>query len=98
MLVSGTLELVGSHAVVVGVATIDGLWWIAIYIIQKSCCISSNPFPLTKFLMYLDQSAIAAITLFACVMAGRVIFLCLKCTVSVNELLLVVFMWHLCIQ
>ena len=34
MLVSGTLELSGSHAVVVGVAEIYGLWWIAFSVIR----------------------------------------------------------------
>ena len=84
MLVSVTLEVTGLHAVVVGVSAMDGLWWIALSVIQKSWCILLDPLPLPNLLMALAQSAISAITLSACVMVGRVIFLWLKCTVSVN--------------
>ena len=65
---------------------------------QTSCFISLDPFPLPKFLMDLAQSDISDITLSACVMVGRVSFLWLKCIVSMNFLLLVVFMWHLCVK
>ena len=44
------------------------------------------------------QSTISAINLSTCVMVGRVIFLWLKCTVSVNRSLLAVFMFHLCVR
>ena len=49
MLVSGTLELVGSHAVVVGVAVIDGSRWIDFYVIQTSCFILKDLLLLPKF-------------------------------------------------
>ena len=75
MLVSGTLEIAGSYAVVVGVAAMDGLWWIALSVIQKSCCILLEPLLFPNLLMDLAQSVIADITLSACVMVGRVIFL-----------------------
>ena len=65
---------------------------------QTSCFISLDPFPLPKLLMDLAQSDISDITLSACVMVGRVSFLWLKCIVSMNFLLLVVFMWHLCVK
>ena len=98
MLFSGTLKIAGSDAVVLVVSAIDGLWWIDLSVIRKSCFILLETLPLPKFLMALAQSAIAAITLSACVMVGRVIFLWLKCTVSVNRSLLVVFMWHRCVR
>ena len=48
----------------------------------------------SMFLMALAQSAIAAITLAACVVVGHVIFLWLDCTVSMNRSLLLDLMWH----
>ena len=39
MFLSGTLEIDGSGAVVVGVAAMDGLWWITPSDIRKNCCI-----------------------------------------------------------
>ena len=47
------------------------------------------------FYIALAQSAIAAITLSACVMVGQLSFLWLEFIVSVKRLLLVEFMWHL---
>ena len=63
-----------------------------------SCQISLPPLPFPKFLIALVQSAIADITLSACVMVGQVSFLWLKWIVSVNHLLLVDFMWHICVR
>ena len=94
VLVSVTLKL----AVVVGVAAICGSWWIDFSASQTSCFISLDPLSLPKFLMALAQYAISAITLSACVMVGRVSFLWLQCTVSVNRSFLVVFIWHLCVR
>ena len=97
-MVSGALEISRSHAIVVGVAAIDGFWWIALSVIWTSCCISSDPLPLPKFLVALAQYSIAAITLSTCVMLGCVNFPWLKFTVSVNHSFLVVFIWHLCVR
>ena len=98
LLFSGTLKLSGLLYVVVGFAAIDSLWWISFSVIRTSCFIFSDPLPLPKFLMALAQSDIPAITLSACVMVGRISFLWLKCTLSMNHSLLVVFMWHLCVR
>ena len=95
---SGTLETDGTDAFVVGVTAMNGLCGSALSVNQTSCYIPSEPFLLPKFLMDLVQSDISAITLSACVMVGRVIFLWLNCPVSVNRSLLVVFIWHRCIQ
>ena len=84
VLVSGTLELAGLFAVVVGVTAICGPWWIAFSVSLTSCFILSDPLPLPNLLMALAQSSIDAITLSACVMVGHVCFMFLKCTVSVN--------------
>ena len=56
------------------------------------------PLPLTKFLMALAHSDIADIALSTCVIVGRVMLLWLKCTLSVNLSLLVVFMCHQCVR
>ena len=48
--------------------------------------------------MALTQSANLCITLSACVMEGLVTCLCWNCTVSDRRLLLVCFMWQLCVQ
>ena len=97
-LFSGTLELAGSHAAVVGVSAIYALWWIAFSVIRKSYLISSDPLPLPKFVMALAQSSISAIAFSAYVMVVRVSSLWIKCTVYVNHSFLVVFMWHLFVQ
>ena len=94
LLLIGTLETDGADAFVVGVAAMDGLCWIYFLVNRKSCCISSDTLLLPKVLMALEQSDIAAITLFACVMVGRVILLWLNFTVSVYRLLLIVLIWH----
>ena len=98
LLFSGTLALSGLYVVAVGVVAIYVLWWIVLSVSQTSCLISLDPLPLPKFLIDLAQYDISAITLSACVMVGRVSFLWLKCTVSVNRLFLVVFMWHICVR
>ena len=98
LMFSGTLDISVSNVVVVGVAAIDVLWWIERSVIWIICLISSDMLPLPKFLIALAQYSISVITLSACVMVGWVIFLCIKCTVSVNCLLLVNFMWHLCVR
>ena len=90
VLVRCTLRLAGLCAVVVGVAAICSSWWIDLFMSRISFLFRSLPLP--KFLMALAQYAIATITLSECVMVGRVSFLWLKCTVSVNRSLLVVFM------
>ena len=48
-------------------------------------------------LMALVQSVMVCITLSACVMVGRMMFLHLKLIVSETHSLLVDFMWHLCV-
>ena len=95
---SVTLELSGLHVVVVGVVAIDIFCCNARSIIWISCCISLALLLFTKFFIDLAQSAIAAITLSACVMVGQVRLFWLKCIVSVKRLLLVDFMWHLCVR
>ena len=95
---SGTLNLSGSNICVLGFSAIYVLCWIARSVILISWLISSDPLPLPKFFIALEQSSIAAITLSECVMVVRVRFLCIKCIVSMKRLLLVDFMWHLCVR
>ena len=94
---SVTLKLAGAYVVVVGVVAIDIFCCNARSIIWISCCISLALLLFTKFFIDLAQSAIAAITLSACVMVGQVRLFWLKCIVSVKRLFLVDFMWHLCV-
>ena len=98
LLFSGTLKTDWADAFVVGVAAMDEFCCIASLVNLKGCCILSEPFPVPKFLMALAQSTISAITLSACVVVGRVIFLWLDCTVSVKRSLLVALIWHQCVR
>ena len=92
-----TLELAGSHVVVVGVVEIGMLCCIACSIIWIIWLIYSDPLLLPNSFIDLAHSDIAAIAFSACVMVGWVRFFLLKCIVSVKLSLLVDFMWHLCV-
>ena len=69
-----------------------GCWWMACSVGSTSCRIFSAPLGLVMSLIVLAQSAIAFMTLSAWVMIGRVMFLCLKLTVSETRSLLVALM------
>ena len=95
---SGTLESNGTPVVIGVDVALYVLLCIACSVILSSCRISSPPLPLPKFFIALAQSDIVAITLSAFVMVGRVSFLRLKWMVSVKRLMLVDFMWYLCVR
>ena len=94
---SSTFDIAGAAVVVVGDVVLDVFCFNARSVIWISCRISSPPFLFLKFFIALAQSDIAAITLSACLVVGRVISLWLKCMVSVKCSLLVDFMWHICL-
>ena len=94
----GTLELAGTPVVIGVDIALYVLPCIARSVILISCRISLLQLTFPKFFIVLAQSAIAVITLSACVMVGQVIFLWLKCMVYVKRLLLVDFMWHRCVR
>ena len=98
LLYSGALELAGTPVVIGVDVALDVLLCITRYVFLISCRIFCPPLPLPKFFIDLAQSAIAAITLSACVMVGWVSFLSLKFMVSVKNYLLVDFMWHLFVR
>ena len=67
---------------------------IAFSVRRYNCFISSALFSLPVALIVFAHSAIAAIILSACVIVGLVIFLWLKCAVSVSRSLRVSLTWH----
>ena len=95
---SGTLKLAGAPVVVLSVVAIDVFSFNARSFIWISWRISLDLLLLPKFVIALEQSTIAAINLSACIMVVQVIFLWLKCIVSVKISFWVDFMWHICVR
>ena len=95
---SGTLELYGAVVAVVGTVPLDFLFCNSRSVILISCRIYLPHFLLPDLFIALEQSAIAAITLSACMMVGQMSILWLKCMVSMQRFLKVYFMWHICVR